>query len=96
MQRVQNETKPEHLSLTIKKKALLRLNTHHTRCNTHGHQFLEEEFAGVGHSNQRYLQRDCKSLVINTHIASTSTSSTQITSLSFWLKSKSEVMHESI
>lgn len=98
MQRIQNETKLEHLSLIIKKKkkAPLRLNTHHTRCNTHRHQFLEEEFAGVGHSNQRYLERDFKGLVINTQKPSTFTILYTNNPFSFWLKSKSGVTHESI
>lgn len=78
-----------------KKSPFKRLNTHHTRCNTHRHQFLEEEFAGIGHPNQRYLERDFKRLVISIPKASASTT-LYTNNLSFWLKSESEVMHESI
>lgn len=49
----------------ILKNLFKKLNTHHPRRNAHRHQLLEEEFAGVGHSNQRYLGRDFKRVVID-------------------------------
>lgn len=34
---------------------LKELNTHHSRCNTHRHKFLKQQFARVRHSHQRNL-----------------------------------------
>lgn len=41
-----------------RRELLTELNTHHSRCNAHGHELLEQQFACVRHSHQRNLQRE--------------------------------------